>query len=235
MTLNEIAYNIKNIVEGGISGEDSNLSLEQIKHMIHYHRALLLVKYTDSGRYVSEPMFQIHSTTLSASGGSTFPQVLGFPNNRAIKDITISDNSETTNTIQHVSLINHEDRQFFEASRFAPNKNQFYATIDGRLITIFDNDGETFNDSAYTLKIKGIFDNPTIVGGFSDSSTFYPIPGEIIESLVESILAKEFAVYLRTKTDLGNNSVDETSAQAAKTTTAASPSANARSRKARTR
>ena len=44
ITLNEIAYNIKNLVEGGISGEDSNLSIRQIKHMVDYHRANLLTK-----------------------------------------------------------------------------------------------------------------------------------------------------------------------------------------------
>ena len=42
MTLNEIAYNIKNIVERGIAGEDSNLSIRQIKSMVDYHRAQLL-------------------------------------------------------------------------------------------------------------------------------------------------------------------------------------------------
>ena len=49
MTLDEIAYNIKNLVSGGIHGEDSNISLRQIKAMIHYHRAQLLLKYTDGG------------------------------------------------------------------------------------------------------------------------------------------------------------------------------------------
>lgn len=41
-TLNEIAYNIKNIAEGGVAPDDSNITLKQIKHMIHYHRANLL-------------------------------------------------------------------------------------------------------------------------------------------------------------------------------------------------
>ena len=58
ITLDQIAYNIKNLVEGGISGEDSNLSIRQIKHMVHYHRANLLTKYTDSGRYTSDVIFK---------------------------------------------------------------------------------------------------------------------------------------------------------------------------------
>ena len=53
MTLNEIAYNIKNILEGGAATLDSNISIRQIQAMIHYHRAQLLLKYTDGGRYIS--------------------------------------------------------------------------------------------------------------------------------------------------------------------------------------
>ena len=58
-TLNEIAYNIKNIVEGGVGSDDSNLSLRQIKYMIHVKRAELLLKYTDNGRKTSESMYQV--------------------------------------------------------------------------------------------------------------------------------------------------------------------------------
>ena len=49
MTLNEIAYNIKNIVEGGRHGEDSSISIRQIRHMVNYHRARLITKWTEGG------------------------------------------------------------------------------------------------------------------------------------------------------------------------------------------
>ena len=235
MTLNEIAYNIKNIVEGGISGEDSNMSLSQIKHMIHYHRAQLLLKYTDSGRFVSDVMFQVRTMNVSGSIGNV--DILGFPNNRAIKELYIRKNTGTIeeNPKFNLPIINDADREFFEASRFAPNRNQFFATYANRTIRIFDNDSQLFNDTSYQAVLTAIFENPSNLSGFSDSANVYPIPTELIASLVENVLAKEFNLYLRVNSDIINNSIDETGVKMAKPQVKASPNAKARSRKARTR
>ena len=48
-TLNEIAYNIKNIAYGGNAPKEVNISIEQIKHWIHYHRAKLIADNIDKG------------------------------------------------------------------------------------------------------------------------------------------------------------------------------------------
>ena len=58
-TLNEIAYNIRNTVSGGIASDDTDISLRQIKFMVHYHRANLLLQYTDNGKKVSNSCFQV--------------------------------------------------------------------------------------------------------------------------------------------------------------------------------
>jgi len=235
MTQNEIAYNIKNIVEGGISGEDSNLSIRQIRHMIDYHRAQLLLKYTDGGRFVSEPMFQTYTDDVSTGAIALPSPILGFANNRAIKEIYMVKNVgvPSENIKHHLSLINDCDRDFFEASRFTPNRNQFFATISGSLITIYDNDSQVVTDSTYDCYIVAIFDTPNLVSGSASSD--YPIPTELVGNLVESVLAKEFGVYLGTSTDVTNNSVDDKGANPAAMSTSASPSANARSRRGRTR
>ena len=75
MTLNEIAYNIKNIVEGGISGEDSKISIRQIKAMIHYHRARLIGKYSQQGRFLSEWMYSFTASSTS-SGYFALPEII---------------------------------------------------------------------------------------------------------------------------------------------------------------
>ena len=83
MTLNEIAYNIKNIVEGGISGEDSTLSIRQIKAMVNYHRAQLLADYTKFGKSLSKAVLQTVSSNLAA-GWFEIPAIVGFEKNRGI-------------------------------------------------------------------------------------------------------------------------------------------------------
>ena len=236
MTLNQIAYNIKNIVEGGIAGDDSNLSIKQIKHMVHYHRAQLLVKYTDSGRYVSESMLQKLNYGLT-TGSFSLPELIGFTNNRAIRDIVITKTSASGVPKMHnVNLVHHSDKEFFMASRFAPNKSQLFATIDAEnLVIIYDNDGEIFVDANHTVDLSCILANPASLSSFSDSTSVYPIPAELIGSLVENVLSKEFNIYMRSNADYANDGVDKSGGKMAKLSTSASPNANARSRQNRTR
>ncbi len=42
MTLNEIAYNLLNIVRGGRSNHDEHISLDQIKFNIKHYRAVFI-------------------------------------------------------------------------------------------------------------------------------------------------------------------------------------------------
>lgn len=49
MTLNQIAYNVLNIVRGGKSFNDENISIEQIKYIIEYHRSQLIRRVVDKG------------------------------------------------------------------------------------------------------------------------------------------------------------------------------------------
>lgn len=232
MTLNEIAYNIKNIVEGGIAGEDSNLSLSQIKHMIHYHRANLITKYTDSGRFLSDACCQT-LTTNNTGGSLNLGRLIGWPNNRAIKEVYLQETVGGVAKITNISVVNASERDFALSTRFAPNQNHYFAVYDSNLGSIFiiNPDGSVHIDSSETIVAKVVLDNPeskTMTAG-------YPIPAELIESLVETTLAKEFNIYLRTSTDNANNSVDEKAAKMATPQTKAVPSANARSKRARTR
>ena len=212
MKLNEIAYNIKNLVEGGITGEDSNLAIEQIFHMVDYHRAQLLVKYTSGGKDVSNAMLQTKSNSLSQGTISLPTPVLGFPNNKAFKSVVVIKNTTPVaeQKKHNVVLINDNDREFFQASRFAPNQNQLFATHSpGNDIRIFTNDGQLFEDSSYIGYVTAVFGRPLQIEGYTSTTDNYPIPAELVGSLVEAVLAKEFNMYLRASADYINDSVDD--------------------------
>jgi hypothetical protein len=49
ITLNEIAYNIKNLAYGGRPSSEANISITQIKHWVHYHRAKLIAENIEKG------------------------------------------------------------------------------------------------------------------------------------------------------------------------------------------
>ena len=96
MTLNEIVYNIKNLAEGGYSTDDNKISTRQIKTWVNYHRANLLLKYTDGGRYTSEPMYQTIIDEFNNGSYEMDSPILGFANNRAIREIFLVKNTTYT-------------------------------------------------------------------------------------------------------------------------------------------
>jgi hypothetical protein len=233
MTLNEIAYNIKNIIEGGVSTADSNISLRQIQAMIHYHRAQLLLKYTDGGRHISSAITsKINDAVDDTFGNINIPPLLGFSNNRAIVSIEIEIQGEK----QSVPICYGPDKEFFFESRFGPSEERVIAVIeddgdefDERRIYFYSGQNEPVTDGF--VRVRAVLSQP------EDGANGYPIPDELIPTLVETVLTKEFNVMLTVGKDYTDNTVDDNipGMAAANIKTSAAPSANARSRKARTR
>ena len=231
MTLNEIAYNIKNIVEGGLHGTDSNISLRQIKSMIHYHRAQLLLKYTDSGRYLSEKIMSYYNESIPSSGVVSMSDIefVGFPNNRGLVSVSLWPSSDL-NEEERISIPieNEADKEFFINSRFTGEGFRVYLGRGG--LYIYEGN-EPFTDTDYRIVIKYIASKPV------DGTMGYPIPDELVPTLTETVLSKEFNMMLTVGKDVTNNSLDDNvrGAMASKIGQSAQPSANARSRRARTR
>jgi len=63
ITLNEIAYNIKNLAYGGKNTLENNISTEQIKHWIHYHRAKLISDNFNKGIKNNQAIYQTMELT----------------------------------------------------------------------------------------------------------------------------------------------------------------------------
>lgn len=59
-TLNEIAYNIRNIAYGGVSNSEQNVSIRQIKFWIHYYRAETIKELSLKGQSIPYEFYQQH-------------------------------------------------------------------------------------------------------------------------------------------------------------------------------
>ena len=57
-TLNEIAYNIKNLAYNGDTNEEENIGIRQIKFWIHYHRAKIIKELAREGKGVPQECLQ---------------------------------------------------------------------------------------------------------------------------------------------------------------------------------
>ena len=67
ITLNEIAYNIRNLAYGGKNSSENNISLSQIKHWIHYHRAKLIADNINKGITNNQGLYQDMDITVGNS------------------------------------------------------------------------------------------------------------------------------------------------------------------------
>jgi hypothetical protein len=205
-TLNEIAYNIKNIVEGGVGSDDSDLSTRQIKHLIHVKRAELLLKYTDNGRKTSESIYQIDKLTPSPLGVEYKP-VLGFNNNRAIRSIALRESTDVESSMELLPIVQDHDRMFIQSSRFMRNVTKKYASIQDNKIFVFEGDSLV---SGGTLEVKAIYSNPTDISTYVDDDTSdYPIPEELLSVLTQEIISKEVSLLYNLSANTPNNQTDE--------------------------
>ena len=209
-TLNEIAYNIRNVISGGVSSDDTDVSLRQIKFMVHYHRANLLMKYTDNGRKASNVCFQVDVVTPTASG-VTLKDVIGFNDNRAIRSIAYKDDSNVDSSYVPLPIVQNHDRMFVNNSRFILSAGSKIATLSDKKLYVWELDSLV---SGGSLEINAMFSNPTDVSSYvDDDTTQYPIPEELIPMVVQNVLQLEFNVMLSLNAKGPNNQVDEAKAK----------------------
>tara|TARA_B110000091_G_scaffold164440_1_gene175646 strand:+ start:13953 stop:14597 length:645 start_codon:yes stop_codon:yes gene_type:complete len=204
-TLNEIAYNIRNVASGGVASDDTDVSLRQIKFMVHYHRANLLLKYTDNGKKASSILFQVDELKPKASGAILKPFV-GFNGDRALRSIAYKDDSSVDASFDILPIVQHHDRSFVNESRFIKLSGKKITTISDGKIFVWEGDSIV---SDGVLEINAIFSNPTEVSSYLGDDSPYPISEELIAVLLENVLKTEFNVLSATNPNGPNNQADE--------------------------
>tara|TARA_R110000796_G_scaffold53618_1_gene125790 strand:- start:4460 stop:5110 length:651 start_codon:yes stop_codon:yes gene_type:complete len=205
-TLNEITYNIKNIVEGGVVSDDSNVSTRQIKYMIHAKRAELLLKYTDSGRKTSESLYQIDKKQVYQAG-ILYNRVVGFNNNRAIRSIAYREDNSIDASMELLPVVQDHDRMFIQQSKFMRNVAKKHASLTPDKLYVFEGDSIV---SGGIIEMKAIFENPTQVSSYvDDDTTQYPISNELLSVLTQEIIGKEIVMLYNLSANTPNNQTDD--------------------------
>ena len=235
-TLNEIAYNILNIARSGRSSDDDTISINQIKHWVHYYRGSLLQNYTANGRKIHPNCLQIlRKEIVSGSCANEgiirqVPGVLSFNGQRAIERVESCLDDQGTLCDCKTHLPTNKNRiRFQKYNRFTHgnsvnSKNIFRWYIEPQGFT--DNDKMAiilpdWNSDMNISKVWAVFSNPEDIEGY-DADHEYPFPNELVQTLVENILAKELGVIVRLPSDELNDSRGVvTQAPAAKVKTSA--------------
>ena len=237
-TLNEIVYNIRNVARSGISTDDDNISTEQIKFWVRYHRARLVLESAIKMPHLEPQLFQdLGCLALAEVDKADCPATLvwgesirsvtipnfvtAIPHNKAIGFIGLCD-KQTPITITHADV-----SSLSQYKKYTSNLMRAY--FIGSKLYVYSNKNccGTDSDICY-INVRGIFDNPLDVKYYDDdgvctqlsSDDPYPIPESYIDKLLSEILKREIGPALSGLQDEVNDArkaVAQTRTQPART------------------
>lgn len=218
MTLDEIAYNLLNLVRGGRSNNDEHISLDQIKFNIAHYRAMFIRRdYTKNGfssRHVEQDLGCVDIIPVDATQCCRLPsECIVY---RSLKPIpkTIRYNFEEAITyvgdvtgIGTIPLINSNAIQWLSHDKYTKGKMKAYM-IDEYLY-IYNAQG------LEAVNVRGVFENPKDValfteckgthGCYDDSATAYPISMDTLSLINQGITQGELALLSGSFSDTAND------------------------------
>lgn len=207
-TLNELAYNIRNIARSGQgNSDDDRLTINQIKFWIRYYRSEGILQTTNYGKEIHPqmvqdlgivPLVEVDATDTdcpSVQWGCKIkkvvvPKFVDFPKDRAIVFVGKIDKVEPF-------ILGNADVSYFKAA------TQFGKMMT-RVLMIGNNMYFQLNDKDSELEyvnIRGVFEDPTKVDQyalagckpacFDDATSEYPLPLNLYVYVLSNILQKE--------------------------------------------
>ena len=221
MTLNEIAYNLLNLVRGGRSNQDEHISLDQIKFNIKHYRAVFIrrdfAKNGFTSRHIEQDLGCLELQKVDPS------KCCGLPSScsvyRTIEAIPRTVRHNFKESITHVGDITgtgtipivHSNLVKFLSYDKYTNKNYKAYMIDDYMY-IYNADGLKY------INVRGVFEDPSEVKRFQncddnecydDDTSNYPIPMDMIQQINQGILAGELALLAGTMSDTINDRMQD--------------------------
>ena len=221
-TLDELAYNIRNIAKAGQgNSDDSLLRIKQVKFWIQYYRAAGVNIVTDYGKSIDPQLVQdlgiLPLTEVDRADSScpavdwgckikkvTLPKFIGFPENRAVIFIGKIDKQTP------LDLNKADVNKFKAATRFGHLRSKCF--LIGNQLYVELNEADA--DMEY-INVRGVFENPTKIdlyptegctaSCFNDATDEYPMPLDLYKNILGEILTKELNWTTQAVTDELNN------------------------------
>ncbi len=221
-TLDEYAYNIRNIARSGQGNSDDDLlRIKQVKFWIQYYRAKGIEIQTDMGKHIDPQLVQdlgilkleevdkADSACPAVSWGCkiqkvTLPKFASFPKNRAIMFIGKID--KQTPLDYNKADVN----KFKSATRFGNLRSKVYLIGNTAYVELIEADA----DMCY-INVRGVLEDPTKANYYpeagceavcwNDGKDEYPLPMSLYTYVLENILQKELNWTTQAVNDELNN------------------------------
>tara|TARA_R110000851_G_scaffold152323_8_gene293913 strand:- start:471 stop:1169 length:699 start_codon:yes stop_codon:yes gene_type:complete len=199
MTLDEIAYNLLNLVRGGRSNNDEHISLDQIKFNVMHYRAMFIRRdYTKNGftsRHVEQDLGCVEIVPVDATQCCALPSSCVVYRSKLPIPKTIRYNFEEAIThvgdvtgIGTIPMVNSNAIQWLPNDKYTKNKMKAYMIND--FIYVYNAQG------IEAINVRGVFENPRDVrnfdlcangGCYDDSATDYPISMDMLSLINQGL------------------------------------------------
>jgi len=218
-TLNQIAYGIFEIIRGKIS-DDDDVSVDQIKDMVHSTRARLLKQKFDKNTRVIDNVFtqSLEAIEIEIVDSSVDNIVTGGRYvYRTIKEIPQTiDRRNYEGTFTRIgpgdklaapyNLVSYDRALYSGNGRF--NKDQIFCFIRDNKLYLISNSGAYHKATQY-IDVVGVFQNPSQVAVFLDTAGDslysddgrYPISRTMIDDVQNIILKEKFGLQAAAPSD----------------------------------
>lgn len=216
MTLDEIAYNILNLLRGGRSSNDELISLDQIKFNIQHYRAMLIRRDYARNGYVSNHLEQdlgcINLIEVDASKCCNLPQFCPVyrTESRMPKTVRFNFSDAFTfigkpNGTGVIPKVEAYEVEWLAYDKYTSGHSKYYV-IDEYIYVYQPNGLEAIN-------VRGVFEDPKVVGQFRtcetgycyDEQSPYPLPLDMVSAITTGLVGGELALLTQTPTDTSND------------------------------
>ena len=201
MTLDEIAYNILNLVRGGRSSHDDYISLDQIKFNIRHYRAMFIRRdFARNGtitRHLEQDLGCLELEQVDASKCCNLPSECIVYRTKKKLPRTVRFNLKeaitytgSTTGLGRIPMVESYEIEYIPYDKYTANKPKTYMIED--YLYLYNPGGMD------TINVRGIFENPEEVEKFGtcdgpcyDSKFTYPLPADMVSAITAGLINGE--------------------------------------------
>lgn len=220
MTLDEIAYNLLNLVRGGRSSNDENISLDQIKFNVKHYRAMFIRRdFARNGlitRHLEQDLGCIDLVRVDASKCCNLPidcvvyrTALPIPRTVRFNFREALTYTGAVNGTHRIPLVEPYEVEYLPYDKYTKNNSKVYMIED--YLYVYNPKGMD------TINIRGIFEDPEEVEKFNqcdgpcyDESFIFPMPMDMIALITNGLLNGELKLLSGSFTDTENDRQQDT-------------------------
>jgi len=219
MTLDEIAYNILNLIRGGRSNTGEHISISQLKFNIKYYRAMLIRRdFARNGnitRHLEQSLNCVELKKVDASKCCSLPVNCDVYKSEVKIPKTVRMNFK--DSITHVSdvtgletipIIDPITVQWLPYDKYTSTAKRAYMIED--YLYLYNANGLQF------VNVRGIFEDPEDLKNYDcegadcyDNESDFPLPMDMVQIITQGIMSGELQLLAGTVSDTANDNAQD--------------------------